>query len=150
MIPKLTKKQAADNAATKALLDRTTDGYDPGPETRNFCFGLSYPKTATRAWGFRAIKEHGGFSLLYDRQSSFPEPVENPPEAEKKADKAFGEYLNKEVIPHLRRYAGWLYADDPRYYHFKFPAFEGQPCWAVISPCRSYGYIYGVVYLGSQ
>lgn len=145
VVKKLSKKEAADNAATKAVFDRITDGYDPGPDAIGLQWGLKAPETSTRAWGFRAIKEGGGFSLLWDRQGSYPGST---PESAKE-DKAFCKFLDNDVLPHLRRYAGWLYADDARYYHFTF-TYEGEPVWAVITPQASYGHIYGVVYVGPQ
>jgi hypothetical protein len=145
VVKKLSKKEAAETAATKAVFDRVTDGYDPGPEPIGMRFGLQAPRTSERAWGFRAIKEGNGFSLLWDRQGCYPIPT---PESAA-ADKAFSTFLDKDVIPHLRRYAGWLYADDARYYHFKF-TWDGKPVYAVISPQASYGYIYGAVYVGPQ
>lgn len=145
VVKKLSKKEAADNAATKAVFDRVTDNYNPGPEPIGLRVGLQAPKTSTKAWGFRAIKEGTGFSLLWDRQGNYPTPT---PESATE-DKAFCKFLDNDVIPHLRRYSGWLYADDGRYYHFKF-TYDGKPVWAVISPQASFGYIYGVVYVGPQ
>jgi hypothetical protein len=139
---KLTKKEIAERAATKALLVGTSETYNPGEDKRSMRFGLPFPATATKAWGFRAIKEGEGFSLLYDRQDNYPKPTEDSA----KADKAFCKFLDNDVIPHLRRYSGWLYADDPRYYFFRF-TYEGQICKAVITPHASFGYIYGVVYI---
>ncbi|MFA6132395.1 MAG: hypothetical protein WC869_00110 [Phycisphaerae bacterium] len=141
-VKKLTKKEAVENAATKALLDHVTDNYDTGPNKRGLRFGLPFPEASPKAWGFRAIKEGEGFSLLYDRQDNYPKPTE----ASEKDDKAFCKFLDNDVIPHLRRYSGWLYADDHRYYHFKF-TYQGQTCWAIITPQRSFGYVYGVVFV---
>ena len=142
----LTKKMAAAKAAqvaTMAALIRITEDYDPGPEPIGMRFGLRVPGTARMAWGFRAIKEEGGFSLLGDRQFNYPEPTE----ATRAADQVFCKFLDADVIPHLRRYAVHLSETDKTYHHFKFD-FKGEPCQAVISPQGSYGYIYGVVYVG--
>jgi len=146
VVKKLSKRDAAAHAATKAVFDRATDGYDPGPNAIGLQWGLAFPKTSERAWGFRAIKEGEGFSLLFDRQSDWPQIVDDQWTQEQKA---FCKFIDAEVLEHLRRYAGWIYADDARYYHFKFD-FKGKPCWAVISPQASHGYIYGVVYVGPQ
>jgi hypothetical protein len=147
VVKKLSKKEAADTAATKAVFDRITDGYDPGPEPIGLRFGLQFPKTSERAWGFRAIKEGTGFSLLHDRQDDWPHIGCDLRPTEEQT--AFLKFIDANVLAHLRRYAGWLYADDARYYHFKF-TYDGKPVWAVISPQASYGYIYGVVYVGPQ
>lgn len=120
--------------------DRVTNGYDPGGSPLKLSFGLPCPATAPVAWGFRGIHNAKGFDLLWDRQSWHPDTM---------SVSKFSKFLDAKVIKHLRRYAAELSGRDASFHHFKITYKDG-PCWAVLSPLGSYGYIYGVVYTGPQ
>lgn len=91
-------------------------------------FGLKAPADAAWAWGYRAIKNSYGVSLVWDRQGHIGDvPTKR---------------VDDVVIPILLEHGKDIDSDDPKYYHYDFGEMK-----AVQSALRSFGYIYGVVYV---
>lgn len=102
-------------------ITETWDGKIPLP------FGLKAPEGALWAWGYRAIKNSCGVSLVWDRQGHIGDvPTKR---------------VDTVVIPILMEHGKDIDSDDPKFYHYDFGEMK-----AVQSAQRSYGYIYGVVY----
>ena len=106
-------------------------------------FGLPAPKAARITWGYRGIKEPGGFSLLHDRQSFLCFLGEKDP-----LRKAFKKAIDTAVIPALRAHAETLSSTDGKTYFYRFPGIlDGEDLLAIQSPQSSHGYMYGAVWL---
>jgi len=101
-------------------------------------FGMPPLPEATMAWGARAIFERGELDFLPNRQG-FKHSGEQ-------SVKPFIRFVNKKVIPWMRRAARLLSSDSSRTFtkHFDF---EGQVVVVVMSPRASYGYLYVAVSL---
>lgn len=101
-------------------------------------FGMPPLPEAKMAWGARAIFERGELDFLPDRQGFKHEGEESI--------KAFVRFVNKKIIPWMRRAARLLSSNSSRTFtkHFDF---DGQVVVVVMSPRASYGYIYIAVSL---
>lgn len=100
-------------------------------------FGLQPPERAVRAWGARAIYQHGTkwpIDLLPDRQSWRPD--EQPP-AE------FEEWVNQIGLAWLRKEVTDLYLSPASEEVLRH---DDGPYTIEASPRRSHGYLYIVAY----
>lgn len=101
-------------------------------------FGMPPLPEARLAWGARAIFERGELDFLFDRQGFKHDDEESI--------KPFLRFINKKIIPWLRRAARLLSSDSSRTFvkHFDH---DGQVAVVVMSPRASYGYMYVAVSL---
>jgi len=128
------------------MTKKPSKDYGVGPfeilDPLKLSFGTAVPRAAKIAWGYRAIKEYPGFSLLHDRQTLHCDLPGGDPQR-----KAFKKAIDTVMIPALQDHAETLSSSDSKMYYYRFPGIlDGADILATQSPLNSYGYVYGAAW----